>query len=79
MMLSNVLKSKKARKTNVASVRAFIALKQFGLNYKEITRQLKQIENKYDNQFKEIHQVLNYLLQKEKTLITQNERKKIEY
>ncbi len=30
-MLANVLKSKKARQTSIATVRAFIALKQFAL------------------------------------------------
>ena len=36
-MLANVLKSKKARQTSIAIVRAFIALKQFALTHKELT------------------------------------------
>jgi hypothetical protein len=35
-MLANVLKSKKARLTSIAIVRAFIALKQFISNYHEL-------------------------------------------
>ncbi|MBU0766064.1 MAG: ORF6N domain-containing protein, partial [Bacteroidetes bacterium] len=35
VMLANVLKSKKARQTSIVIVRAFIALKQFVLNYNE--------------------------------------------
>jgi len=78
-MLANVLKSKKARQTSVAIVRVFIALKQFAIDYKEITKQIKQIENKYNKQFKDIHQALNYLLQKDKKEVTQNKRRKIGY
>jgi hypothetical protein len=35
-MLANVLKSEKARKTSVSIIRAFIAIKQFTINYLEI-------------------------------------------
>jgi hypothetical protein len=41
-LLANVLKSKKARQTSIAIVRAFIALKQFILNYKELAEKLKR-------------------------------------
>jgi bifunctional pyridoxal-dependent enzyme with beta-cystathionase and maltose regulon repressor activities len=40
-MLANTLKSKKARLTSIAVVRAFIALKQFALNYNEISDKLR--------------------------------------
>lgn len=43
-MLANVLKSKKARQTNVAIVRAFIALKQFILSHKEIVNKLEELK-----------------------------------
>src|SRR5688572_29993703 len=35
-MLANVLKSEKARKISISIVRAFIALRQFVINYKEL-------------------------------------------
>jgi hypothetical protein len=35
-MLANVLKSKKARQTSIAIVRAFIGLKEFVNNFKEL-------------------------------------------
>ena len=78
-MLANILKSKKARQTSIAIVRAFIALKQFVLNYKEISEQLKKLENKYNKQFKDVYEAINYLLQKDKQEITQKERKRIGY
>ena len=40
-MLANVLKSKKARLTSIAIVRAFIALKQFISSYQELSEKLK--------------------------------------
>ncbi len=76
-MLANILKSKKARQTSVAIVRAFIALKQFGLNYKDLTGKLKELESKYDKQFKDVYEVINFLLQKDKLATSQRSRKQI--
>jgi hypothetical protein len=76
-MLANVLRSRKARETSIAIVRAFIALKQFILNFKEISDKLKEMESKYNIQFKDIYEAINYLLQKNKQEIQQMERKRI--
>ncbi|NTW31922.1 MAG: ORF6N domain-containing protein [Bacteroidetes bacterium] len=76
-MLANVLKSKKARQTSIAIVRAFIALKQYALTHKELTYKLKEIENKYNKQFKDVYEAINYLLQKDEQKIEQKERKQI--
>lgn len=76
-MLANVLKSKKARQTSVAIVRAFIALKQFALTYKELAEKLKELENKYNKEFKDVYQAINYLLQKDKQEIKHKQRKRI--
>lgn len=76
-MLANVLKSKKARLTSIAIVRAFIALKQFALNYQEISAKLKELETKYNKQFKDVHEAINYLLQKDKQVTEQKERNRI--
>ena len=78
-MLANVLKSKKARQTSISIVRAFIALKQFTLNYKEISAKLKELENKYNKQFKDVYEAINYLLKKDKQETNQKERKQIGY
>ena len=78
-MLANVLKSKKARLTSIAIVRAFIILKKFISNYNEISETLKELENKYNQQFKDVYEAINYLLNKEKQEISQKERKRIGY
>lgn len=76
-MLANVLKSKKARLTSIAIIRAFIALKQFALNYKEIAERLTALENKNNKQFKDVYEAINYLLQKDQSERTQKERERI--
>lgn len=76
-MLANVLKSKKARQTSIAIVRAFIALKQFVLNYKEIAEKLQELESKYNKQFKDVYQAINYLLNKDQQKTKQDQRKRI--
>ena len=78
-MLANVLKSKKARQTSVAIVRAFIALKQFALTNTELSNKLKELENTYNKQFKDVYEAINYLLKKDKQEINQTERKQIGY
>jgi hypothetical protein len=76
-MLANVLKSKKARQTSIAIVRAFIALKQFVLNYNELADKLKELENKYNKQFKDVYEAINYLIQKDKNETEYKERIRI--
>ena len=78
-MLASVLKSNKAIKVNIAIVEAFIALKEFALNYKEIDDKLKELENTYNRQFKDVYEAINYLLQKNKQETNQKERKQIGY
>ncbi|MFN5418368.1 MAG: ORF6N domain-containing protein [Flavobacteriia bacterium] len=76
-MLANVLKSEKARKTSVSIIRAFIAIKQFTINYLEISNKLKELENKYDKQFADVFEAINFLIQKDKKVTIQTQRKKI--
>jgi hypothetical protein len=78
-MLANVLKSKKARQTSISIVRAFIALKQFAFTYKEISDQLNELETKYNKQFKDVYDAINFLLQKDKLKTAQKQRKTIGY
>ncbi len=63
-MLASVLKSEKAVIANIAIVRAFIALRQVALQYKELADKLAQLENTNNRQFKEIYQALNFLIDK---------------
>lgn len=78
-MLASVLRSKKAIQTNIAIVDAFISLKEFVMSYKELSGKLKEMESKYDKNFKDICQAINYLLEKDNQETEQIERNKIGY
>jgi hypothetical protein len=55
-------------------MRAFVLMRQYALSHKELTEKLKQLEEKYDRQFKDIYEALNYLLQKDKQQIEFKDR-----
>lgn len=76
-MLANVLKSKKARLTSVAVVRAFIALKQFALSHRELSTKLLELENRYNKKFKDVYEAINYLLKKDKAEIEYRQRRQV--
>jgi len=61
-MLSSVLKSKKAIEVNIAIMRAFVMIKQYYLDYKELKQQIETLEKEMNKKFKDIHEALNYLL-----------------
>lgn len=77
LMLANVLKSKRAREMSIFIVRAFVVLRNFALTHQELTLRIKELENKYDLQFKDIHEALTYLLEKDKQSTTQSQRRPI--
>ncbi len=78
-MLSGVLNSDKAIEVNISIMRAFIALKQFALTNTELSNKLKELENTYNKQFKDVYEAINYLLQKDKQETKQKDRKQIGY
>ena len=78
-MLASVLRSKKAIQTNIAIVEAFISLKEFAQNYKKLSDKLKELESRYDKNFKDIYQAINFLIEKENQSANQKERTKIGY
>ena len=76
-MLSSVLKSPKAIEVNIAIMRAFVLVRQFALTNKELTIKLQELESRYNKQFKDVYDAINFLLQKDKQAVSQNQRKKI--
>lgn len=78
-MLSSVLNNPKAIQINISVVRAFVLMRQFALSHKDLTGKLKKLETKYNKQFKDVYEAINYLLDKEKIAIEQKERKRIGY
>ena len=78
-MLSSVLRSEKAFHVNIAIMRAFVFMRQYALSHTDLTDKLKQLEAKYDQQFKDVYDAINILLQKDILETEQQERKRIGY
>ena len=78
-MLASVLNSAKAIEVNIQIVRAFVYLRQYALTHTDLTIRLKELESRYNKQFKDVYEALNYLLNKDKHKTEQNQRKRIGY
>lgn len=76
-MLSAVLNSDKAIDVNIGIMRAFVFVRQYALTHKDLTDKLNELENKYNKQFKDVYEAINYLLDKDKLDTQQKERQQI--
>lgn len=56
-MLASVLRSDRAIKMNIAIVRAFIALKEFALNYKDLAGQINTIRQTVSSHNEQLNQI----------------------
>jgi hypothetical protein len=78
-MLSGLLNSQVAIQVNIMIMRTFVQIRQFALSHVELSTQLKQLEQKYDKQFEDIFEAINYLLKKDSLEKQTKERGKIGY
>lgn len=76
-MLSGILNSEKAIDVNISIMRAFVFMRQYALTHKDLTEKLQELENKYDKQFKDVYEAINFLLQKDNQETEQKQRKRI--
>lgn len=76
-MLSSVLKSKKAVQVNISIMRAFVFIRQYALSHQELTEKLLELESKYDLQFKDVYEAINFLLEKEEKQVSHEKRRRI--
>jgi len=60
-MLSSVLNSPQAIETNIAIIRAFIALRHYAGAYAELSQKITELEAKYDAEIANIHEALTQL------------------
>ena len=65
-MLSGILNSPRAVQTNIAIMRTFVALRLWMQSNKELAVKIKQIERKYDQQFKVVFDAIRQLIKEEK-------------
>lgn len=61
-MLSSVLRSRKAIDVNIAIMRAFVLLRQHLSDYKDLKEKIEKLEREMNRKFKDINDVLSYLL-----------------
>ena len=61
-MLSSVLRSERAIEVNIAIMRAFVQLREMLASNVELSRKLKQMEKKYDEQFKIVFEAIRQLM-----------------
>jgi hypothetical protein len=76
-MLSSVLKSKKAIQVNISIMRVFVAFKQMLLQHADLAKKLEELEKKYNKQFSDVYEALNYLMDIKKTEEKIKQRKQI--
>lgn len=78
-MLASVLNSPKAIEVNIQIVRAFVFLRQYAIANEELAGKLRELESKYNKQFNDIYEALNYLLTKDQQKEAQSRRRRIGY
>jgi hypothetical protein len=76
-MLSSILKSEKAIQVNIAIMRAFVFIRQYALNHRDLTEKLDELEKRYNKKFQDIYEAINYLLKKDKEISDHQNRKRI--
>ena len=78
-MLSAILSSQRAIQASIQIMRAFVLMRQWALNHQELSEKLTALEQQYGQKFKDIEQVLNYLIQKDQKTIQQAGREQVGY
>lgn len=61
-MLSSVLRNERAIDVNIAIMRTFVKLRQMLETHARLSRKLAELENKYEEQFRVVFEVLNQLM-----------------
>lgn len=64
-MLSSVLRSKRAVQVNITIMRAFVRLRELLATHKDLARKLREMEKKYDAQFKVVFEAIRELMEPE--------------
>ena len=78
-MLSSVLNSEIAIDVNIEIMRAFVIIRQWALTHQELSEKLIVLEKQYQQKFKDIDQVITYLLQKDQAKIKPVPREQVGY
>ena len=63
VMLSSVLKSKRAAEVNIQIVRTFVKLRELLTTHKDLARKIGEMESKYDQQFRIVFDTIRQMLE----------------
>lgn len=64
-MLSSVLRSEKAVQVNITIMRAFVMIRQYHADYKDISERLDSLEKEMNVKFSDVNDALNFLISPE--------------
>ena len=78
-MLSGILNSEVAINVNIAIMRTFVIIRIFAIEHKELNSKLLEMESKYEKQFSDIYEALNFIIKRDETETLQKERNQIGY
>jgi len=67
IMLASVLNSMAAIKASIAVVDAFVRVRELLSTHKDLARELKELEKKYDAQFRVVFDAIHELMEKPKS------------
>ena len=76
-MLSGILHSEVAINVNISIMRTFALIRKLALQNNDFNIKLNDLENKYDKQFNDIYEALNFLIKRDENETVQKERKQI--
>lgn len=62
---------------NIAIMRTFVLIRQLSVEFKELSEKLKELESKYEKNFKDIYEAIGYLLEKDHLDDSQKKRARI--
>ena len=78
-MLSGILNSEVAINVNIAIMRTFVIIRRFAIEHKELNSKLLEMESKYEKQFSDIYEALNFIIKRDETETLQKKRNQIGY
>jgi len=78
-MLSGILNSEVAINVNIVIMRTFVMIRRFAIEHKELNSKLLEMESKYEKQFSDIYEALNFIIKRDETETLQKERNQIGY
>jgi hypothetical protein len=78
-MLSAVLNSDKAIDMNINIMRAFVAMRQYMLTYKDLAEKIAALETDTHHRFDDVYEALDNLIKQKQEMEEQQKRKRIGY